>query len=87
MPPTISARPRRCGRTGQTCATRIAEYETAIRANRQLASVLQPQGLSDQAGQLTYRAQLLRRQLLRWQLVWGVGESEASDAPRLGCRG
>ncbi|HEX8036001.1 MAG TPA: pentapeptide repeat-containing protein, partial [Ktedonobacterales bacterium] len=48
--------------------TRIIECETAIRANRQLAIVLQAQGLNEQAIRFVYRAQVLGRQLLWWRL-------------------
>src|SRR6266566_5361681 len=45
---------------------RLDEYERAIRANRQLAIVLQSQGLSDVAAHFIYRAQILQRWVL-WQ--------------------
>lgn len=51
--------------------TRLAEYDTAIRANRQLALVLRAQGLSEQAARFVYRAQVLGRQVLWWQVIWG----------------
>jgi uncharacterized protein YjbI with pentapeptide repeats len=44
--------------------TRLAEYETAVRANRQLALALQAQGLSEDAARFSYRAQVLHRKAL-----------------------
>lgn len=44
--------------------TRRAEYEVAVRANRQLALALQAQGLSEDAARFTYRAQVLHRKTL-----------------------
>jgi uncharacterized protein YjbI with pentapeptide repeats len=43
--------------------TQIEEYETAIRANRQLVVVLQGQGLDEDANRFAYRAQILQRKL------------------------
>jgi uncharacterized protein YjbI with pentapeptide repeats len=45
----------------QTC---LAEYEVAVRANRQLALALQAQGLSEDAARFSYRAQVLQRKAL-----------------------
>jgi hypothetical protein len=45
-------------------ATRLGEYETAIRAYRQLAVALRDQGLSEYADRFAYRGQVLQRQLL-----------------------
>ena len=44
--------------------TRIKEYEDAVRANRQLAVVLQNQGLDEDANRFAYRAKILQRKLL-----------------------
>src|SRR5579871_137915 len=66
---------------------RLAEYETAIRANSQLALVLRGQGLGGQAARFVYRTQLLRRQILWWQTWWGRGESAEDVAPRVGLWG
>jgi uncharacterized protein YjbI with pentapeptide repeats len=44
--------------------TRVAEYEVAVRANRQLALALQAQGLSEDAARFSYRAQVLQRKAL-----------------------
>jgi len=43
--------------------TRVNEYETAVRANRQLAIALRNQGLNEQADRFAYRAQVLQRQV------------------------
>ncbi len=47
--------------------TRKREYEEAIRANRQLAIVLQQQGLNEESARFAYRAQVLQRKLLWFQ--------------------
>lgn len=47
--------------------TQIVEFETAVRANRQLAVQLQAQGLNEEAAHFAYRAQVLQRQVLRYQ--------------------
>src|SRR6266699_1948156 len=44
--------------------TRVAEYEVAVRANRQLALALQAQGLNEDAARFSYRAQVLHRKAL-----------------------
>jgi uncharacterized protein YjbI with pentapeptide repeats len=46
---------------------RLAEYETAVRANRQLATALREQGLNEHADRFAYRGQLLQREVLRRQ--------------------
>jgi hypothetical protein len=46
---------------------RIADYRTAVRANRQLAVVLRNQGLDEEADHFAYRAQRLQRIVLRRQ--------------------
>lgn len=48
--------------------TRLREYEGAVRANRQLAVALQAQGLNEVAGRLAYRAQILQRGVLWYQI-------------------
>jgi hypothetical protein len=45
----------------------LAEYKTAVRANRQLAVVLGNQGLNEEAIRFAYRAQKLQRVVLRRQ--------------------
>jgi hypothetical protein len=41
--------------------TRLAAYQAAVRANRQLAVALQAQGLNEEAARFAYRAQKLQR--------------------------
>lgn len=47
-------------------AERLGEYESAVRANRQLAAVLHAQGMNEVAAGFTYRANLLQKWIL-WQ--------------------
>jgi hypothetical protein len=47
-------------------------YKNAVRANRQLATVLHAQGLNEDADRFAYRAQKLQRQVLRRQGRWGA---------------
>ncbi|HVB22309.1 MAG TPA: pentapeptide repeat-containing protein [Ktedonobacteraceae bacterium] len=42
-------------------ATRIAEYQIAMRTNRQLSIVLREQGLNEEAARFAYRGQLMQR--------------------------
>ena len=44
--------------------TRSEEYEAAVRANRQLAIVLQNQGLNEDADRFVYRSKVLQRKVL-----------------------
>ncbi len=46
----------------------LLEYQSAIRANRKLAIVLQNQGLNEDASRFAYSAQVLRRKLLQLQV-------------------
>jgi len=46
---------------------RVAEFEAAVRANRQLSVILRAQGMNEVAARFTYRAQLCQRMLLRLQ--------------------
>jgi uncharacterized protein YjbI with pentapeptide repeats len=46
--------------------------KNAVRANRQLATVLHAQGLNEDADRFAYRAQKLQRQVLRRQGRWGA---------------
>jgi hypothetical protein len=46
---------------------RLSEYEQAVRTNRQLATILQTQGLNEVGAHFAYRAQKLQRVLLRLQ--------------------
>lgn len=50
--------------------TRLSEFRTAVRANRQLAVELRNQGLNEDADRFAYRAQVLQRQVLRGQAFW-----------------
>jgi uncharacterized protein YjbI with pentapeptide repeats len=52
----------------------INAYETAIRANRQLATTLQNQGLNEKASYFAYRAQVNQRHLLKLQVINGLKE-------------
>lgn len=52
-------------------ATRLGEYEVAVRANRQLAVALRAQGLDEEAARFAYRAHLLQRIVLRRQGKFG----------------
>jgi uncharacterized protein YjbI with pentapeptide repeats len=49
----------------------LKEYHTAVRANRQLAVVLQDQGLNEEAVRFAYRAQVLQRRVLWKQHDFG----------------
>lgn len=50
---------------------RLAEFEAAVRANRQLATVLRDQGLNEDADRFGYRAQVLQRKVL-WRQGQGL---------------
>jgi uncharacterized protein YjbI with pentapeptide repeats len=50
---------------------RLEEFEQAVRANRQLANILQTQGLNEHAARFAYRAQLLQRKVLWFQHKFG----------------
>jgi hypothetical protein len=52
-------------------ATRMFEYQRAVRANRQLATILRDQGLNEEAGRFAYRAQRLQRIVFRRQRKFG----------------
>lgn len=56
----------------KSSATRLAEYEAAVRANRQLAVALRSQGLDEEAARFAYRAQLLQRMVLWRQGKFGL---------------
>ena len=47
------------------------EFQTAVRANRQLAVAFQAQGLNEDAAHFAYRAQKLQRLVLRRQRKFG----------------
>jgi hypothetical protein len=48
----------------KTKRQRLGEYKAAVRANRQLAVVLQDQGLDEDAARFAYRAKILQRKVL-----------------------
>ncbi|MGZ3629725.1 MAG: pentapeptide repeat-containing protein [Ktedonobacteraceae bacterium] len=48
-------------------ATRLGQYRTAVRANRQLAAALQARGLNEEADHFAYRAQVLQCTVWRLQ--------------------
>ncbi len=50
-------------------ASRLYENKTAVRANRQLAVVLQDQGLSEDAARFAHRSQVCKQRLLFLQLL------------------
>lgn len=50
---------------------RLADFEAAVRANRQIAVALQNQGLNEDAARFAYRAQTLQRVVLRLQRKFG----------------
>jgi uncharacterized protein YjbI with pentapeptide repeats len=58
--------------TPKSATTRLGEYEVALRANRQLATVLRDQGLNEDADRFAYRAQLCQRIVLRRQRKVGA---------------
>jgi uncharacterized protein YjbI with pentapeptide repeats len=51
--------------------TLLADYDVAVRANRQLAVALQAQGLNEDAARFSYRAQMLQRTVFRYQSKFG----------------
>ncbi len=51
--------------------TRLEEYRTAVRANRQLAVALRREGLNEEAARYAHRAQRLQRVVLRRQRKLG----------------
>lgn len=48
---------------------RLQEYKSAVRANRQLAVVLEVQGLHEDAARFAYRAQVLQKTVFRLQIL------------------
>jgi uncharacterized protein YjbI with pentapeptide repeats len=51
---------------------RIANFQAAVRANRQLAVALENQGLNEDAGRFAYNAQLLQQQVFWRQRKFGA---------------
>src|SRR5579884_145154 len=65
----------------KTAEKRLANFQRAVRVNRQLATALRSQGLHEDADRFAYRAQFLRRQiLLRQGNVAGYVGSTFLDA-------
>jgi hypothetical protein len=60
----VARQPKDNDRKRKTKATRLQEYCDAVRANRQVATVLRSQGLNEPADRFAYRAQLCQRQVL-----------------------
>ena len=58
-------------RMAQDKDSQFAQFEMAVRANRQLAVALQAQGLNEIAARFAYRAQMLQRIVLRCQKKFG----------------
>ncbi len=54
---------------GKDAITRLHEYQKAVQANRQLAVVLQAQGLNEQAARFAYRAQVLQRRVFWFEVT------------------
>src|SRR6266566_4643608 len=52
-------------------SNQLEDYQSAVRANRQLAVALQEQGLNEVAARFAYRAQRLQRVVLRKQRKFG----------------
>jgi uncharacterized protein YjbI with pentapeptide repeats len=61
------------GGTLKSPARRLEEYQTAVRANHQLATVMRAQGLSEQADRFIYRAQVLQCRMLVHQATSPLG--------------
>jgi uncharacterized protein YjbI with pentapeptide repeats len=55
----------------QATWTQLHAFQDAVRANRQLATVLRDQGLNEDADRFAYRAQVLQREVLRRQRELG----------------
>lgn len=65
------ARQKTCDGQVKDKSTRLDEHKEAVRANRQLANILQAQGLNEDAAGFAYRAQKLQRIVLRRQKKFG----------------
>ncbi|HEY7094243.1 MAG TPA: pentapeptide repeat-containing protein, partial [Ktedonobacterales bacterium] len=68
----VARRGRTPKRKRKTRATRLLEYQAAVRANRQVATALRNQGLNEQADRFAYRARLLQRRVLWRERRWGA---------------
>ena len=72
--------------------THSSEYQLAARSNRQLALVLQEQGLYDEAIYFTYRARVLGRKVKWWQWLtpkraqefdtWGIEKQQGTNTQK-----
>jgi uncharacterized protein YjbI with pentapeptide repeats len=75
MKMTSSEQKARQGKTNEgkkkNKATRMYEYGEALRENRQLATILQSQGLNEDASRFAYRAQRCQRIVLRYRRKFG----------------
>lgn len=73
-------------------AAHSSEYQLAARSNRQLALVLQEQGLYDEAIYFTYRARVLGRKVKWWQWLtpmraqefdtWGIEKQQDTNTQK-----
>ncbi len=73
-------------------ATHISEYQLAARSNRQLALVLQEQGLYDVAVYFAYRARVLGRKVKWWEWLtpkrsqafdtWGIEKQQDTNTQK-----
>ena len=63
------ARQKLHGRVAKDSEKRLLQYEQAVRANRQLAVVLQAQGLNENAARFAYRAQVLQKSVFGFQIL------------------
>lgn len=64
--------------------TRLSEFRTALRANRQMAVALRDQGLNEEADRFAYRAQVLQRDVLLIQALWHTEPGAAAATTRAG---
>lgn len=55
-------------------------YQAAVRAYRQLANAMRAQGMNEEAVPFAYRAQLIQREVLWRQFLWGQGQGQAAQA-------
>jgi hypothetical protein len=63
------ARQKKHGQKSKSRSARLLEYEEAVRANRQLAIMLQTQGLNEDAARFAYRAQVLQKRVFWFQII------------------
>ncbi len=66
------ARQKMRGNRLKNRVTRLEEFQEAVRASRQLAAVVQAQGLTEEAAYFAYRAQKLQCIVLRLQRKFGA---------------